>query len=78
MVYKGTVHGKVIELEKSPNLPDGQRVRVVLESADEAVLPPGEGLRRSFGAWGDEAGELDSFLEWSRAQRKQGRRELEP
>ena len=50
------------------------------EEAWEQVkdLPPGEGLRRSFGAWAEDAEELDKFLEWSRQQRKLGRRELEP
>jgi hypothetical protein len=78
MVYKGTVHGNIIELEKSPNLPDGQRVTVVLEATDErSSLKPGDGLRRSFGAWNDQTDELDPFLERTRGQRKQGRRELD-
>lgn len=41
-------------------------------------LAPGEGLRRSFGAWAEDAGELDEYLEWNRRQRKLGRREIEP
>ena len=34
---------------------------------------PGEGLRRAFGAWSDDAEELDRYLEWNRQQRKVGR-----
>jgi hypothetical protein len=37
-------------------------------------LPPGEGLRRAFGAWAEDAEEVDKFLEWNRAQRKLERR----
>lgn len=28
------------------------------------------GLRRSFGAWAEDAEELDKYLEWTRQQRK--------
>jgi uncharacterized protein (DUF433 family) len=35
------------------------------------------GLRRSFGAWAEDAEELDNFLEWNRQQRKAGRRRIE-
>lgn len=55
---KGVVRGRTIELEQDAGLPDGQEVSVVLEPK----LPPGEGLRRTFGAWRDEPG-LDEFLE---------------
>ena len=37
-----------------------------------------EALRRSAGAWAEDAAELDEFLAWNRQQRKLGRRELEP
>ena len=36
-------------------------------------LPPGEGLRRAFGAWAEDAEEVDRFLEWTYAQRKRDR-----
>jgi hypothetical protein len=35
------------------------------------------GLRRSFGAWAEDADELDKYLEWNRQQRKLSRREIE-
>ncbi len=79
VVVKGVVHGKTVELEREPGLPDGQEVTVTVQAAAqvEPKLPPGEGLRRSFGGWADEAEELDKFLEWNRQQRKRGRRELD-
>ena len=33
-------------------------------------------MRRSFGAWVDDAEELDKYLEWNRQQRKKGRKEI--
>jgi hypothetical protein len=99
---KGIIHGKLIELDREPGLPDGQQVVVTLEPvtasrppwppvflsddsrrqweeawAQVKDLPPGEGLRRAFGAWAEDAEEVDKFLEWSRAQRKLERRPLD-
>ena len=73
---RGVIHGKTIELEQEPGLPDGQGVAVTLQPLQERRLPPGEGIRRSAGAWADDAEELDKFLEWNRHQRKLGRREI--
>jgi len=92
---KGVIHGKVIELEREPGLPDGQEVTVTVEPlttsspprpsaflseetrrrweeawAEVKDLPPGEGLHRAFGAWAEDAEEVDRFLEWNRVQRK--------
>jgi hypothetical protein len=93
MVWKGVVHGKIIELEQATGLPEGQVVTVTIEPlavptdalhrweearADVTSLPPGEGIRRSAGGWAEDAEELDQFLEWVRQQRKVGRRGLEP
>lgn len=77
---RGVVHGKTIELDEETGLPEGQRVTVLVQpvSEDEHRLPPGEGLRRAFGAWADEAEELDKYLEWNRQQRKIGRSETDP
>lgn len=76
-VLKGVVHGKTIELEDESGFPDGQEVNVTVQPVREQ-LAPGEGLRRAFGAWADDADELDRFLEWNRQQRKIGRPEIEP
>jgi hypothetical protein len=76
----GRAHGKTIELDEDLGVPDGQAVRVTVEplpSPESGQLPPGEGLRRAFGAWAGEADELDKFLEWNREQRKVGRRSIE-
>ena len=141
-VFKGVIHGKTIELDREPGLPDGQTVTVALERIaspptgmlpepvplvetwcerilfDSEVSPTAKvvkgtrllaedlvleleqgtsdeelrkahpeltaedvaalrnyarwpvGLRRSFGAWADEAEEVNKFLEWNRQQRK--------
>lgn len=68
---KGVIHGKTIELEREPGLPDGQAVSVTLQPA----WPSGTGLRRAFGAWPAEAAELDHFLEELGRDRKQDRPE---
>jgi hypothetical protein len=76
VTYKGIVRGKTIELEDSPGLPDGKQVTGTMQASDPDVqekLPPGEGIRRSAGAWKDDDPEgLDRYLEWCRQQR-QGR-----
>jgi hypothetical protein len=73
----GRAHGKTIELDEDPGVPDGQEVLVTVQPlaapAPES-LAPGEGLRRAFGAWATDAEELDKFLDWNREQRKLGRR----
>lgn len=74
---RGVVHGKTIELPEETGLPEGQEVNVTLQPVT-AQLPPGEGIRRSAGAWAEDAEELDKYLEWNRQQRKLSRRELEP
>ena len=77
VVVKGIVRGKTIELEREPGLPEGEEVTVTMQLSHQRKLPPGEGLRRAFGAWAEDAEELDKFLEWNRQQRKHGRRELD-
>lgn len=74
-VRSGVVHGKTIELDEETGLSDGQEVNVVVQpvEAGEQRLPPGEGLRRSFGGWAEDAEELDAYLEWNRQQRKVSR-----
>jgi hypothetical protein len=76
----GRAHGKTIELDEDLGVPDGQEVRVIVEpipAPEAGQLPPGEGLRRAFGAWAEDAHELDQFLEWNREQRKAGREEMD-
>lgn len=61
-VLKGIVRGNRIELEHDAGLPDGQEVSVVLQPLTRPKLPPGEGLRRSFGGWSDDPEGLDEFV----------------
>jgi hypothetical protein len=69
-ILTGTVHGKRIDLNEEPGLPDGQAVSVTLLA--ESHL--NGGLRRSFGSWADDADGLDQFLADVRRDRA-GRRD---
>lgn len=69
---RGTVHGKTIELDEESGLPEGQPVSVVVRPLTDK-LAPGEGLKRSFGSWSEDADDLDNYLEWNRQQRKASR-----
>lgn len=71
-MLKGVVHGKVIELDQEPGMPDGQQVTVALQP----VLPPGEGIRQSAGAWADAGEEFDEWLDEMQRSRQQDRPEL--
>ena len=70
-VLRGVVHGKIIQLDQEPGLPDGQEVAVALQP----VLPPGEGIRQSAGAWADGGEELDAWLDEMQRSRQQDRGE---
>lgn len=74
------VHGSTIELDQATGLPEGKPVTVTILPVDQAQkrLPPGEGIRRSAGAWADDAEELDKFMEWNRQDRKIDRPDIEP
>lgn len=74
LTVKGIVHGSIIELERAPNLPDGQEVTVIVQAAAVDAASPGEGLRRSAGTWCDDEPGLDEYLRWAREQRKLPRR----
>jgi len=76
---RGKVHGKTIELDQDTGLPDGQQVNVTVQpvTTGDKDLPPGEGLRRAFGGWAEDAKELDEYLQWNRQQRKTSRPEIE-
>lgn len=55
---KGIAHGKTIELERELGFRDGQPVAVTVYR----LLPQGEGIRDSAGAWADGGEELDAWL----------------
>ena len=78
---RGTIHGKVIELSEEIGLPDGQEVTVLVRpvgrAAEEETLPSGEGLRHAFGAWADDAEQLDKYLDWNQQRREISRPEID-
>jgi hypothetical protein len=79
IIMRGTVHGKIIELEQELGLPDGQRVTVTVEPTAQQEIRadnPLEALKRAAGGWSDDLEGLDRFLEWNRQQRKTSRRGL--
>jgi predicted DNA-binding antitoxin AbrB/MazE fold protein len=51
---------------------EGTRIELSFEETPNPT--PGEGLRRSFGAWSADAAELDRFVEEARQARKLVRR----
>ena len=69
--FKGVMHGKFIELENDPGLPDGPQVQVTVQRAEEPApaTPAPERLARAFGAWSDRADDVDAFLEHLRHER---------
>jgi hypothetical protein len=78
LIAKGVVHGKTIKLDQESGLPDGVHVLITMQTlVGGKRLPPGEGIKRSAGAWSDDADGLDQYLNWNRQQRKQGRRDIE-
>ena len=79
-VLKGVIRGRTIELDEEPGLPDGQSVTVTVQPSVEQTrrLPPGEGIRRSAGAWADDPDGVDEFLRQVRQMRDHDRPPLEP
>mgnify|MGYP005838078587 CR=1 FL=1 len=65
---RGVVHGKIIQLDEEPGLPDGQQVTVAVEPA-----PPldawGEGIKRSAGAAAELPGFDEAFAQVERERR---------
>lgn len=71
---RGVIHGRTIELEQEPGLPEGERVFVTVRPA----LPPGEGIRQSAGAWAAESEQIDAWLEEMRSSRHRQRGDRGP
>jgi hypothetical protein len=84
MTLQGIVRNGTIVLEQPHHLPDGTRVEVVVTPgvtervSSNARLPPGEGIRRSAGAWADDPEGLDEYLQQLRDEREQDRPPIEP
>jgi hypothetical protein len=71
-VLNGVIHGRTIELDAEPGIPDGQRISVTVEPVtiekSEAVF---EAFKRAAGAWADDDPEgLEQYLVQTRRQRK--------
>src|SRR5947209_498638 len=67
-VNKGIIHGKTIELEREPGIPNGHEVAVTVQPFTPVQdasgrLPAGDGIQRSSGAWAEDAEELDRYIE---------------
>lgn len=75
-LLRGIIRGNVIELEVGHGLPDGNAVVAeILGMAPEGL--PSAGLILSYGAWADDAEELDRFMEMIRQERKRSRPAIE-
>ncbi len=77
-VMKGVVHGRTIELDNEPGLPDGQPVSVTVEViAAEKSQAAFEAFKRAAGGWANDNPEgLEQYLEQTRRQRKVRPREI--
>ena len=61
-VLNGVVRGKTVVLEDDPHLAEGEKVRVSLRPLkSKKKATPGEGIRRSAGAWADHP-EMDEIM----------------
>lgn len=72
----GKIRGKFIELDRDLGLPDGEDVTISIhrqQVTSNESYQPGDGIRKSAGAWAEDAEELDKYLAWNRQQRKMGR-----
>jgi hypothetical protein len=67
-IIRGTIHGKTIDLDKNPGMPDGQKAAVILRPEGSAGQW-GEGIRRSAGALAD-CPEMDAFMEEIQQERR--------
>jgi hypothetical protein len=76
-ILRGVIHGRTIELSEAVPALEGQEVAVTVTPLARK-LPPGEGIRRTAGAWAEDAIELDRYLDWTRQQRKLSRPGIEP
>jgi hypothetical protein len=77
-VIKGVIHGRTIELDTEPGLPDGQSVSVTVQPLKDTKSQEAfEALKRAAGAWeNDDPEGLERYLEWNRQQRKVRRPEI--
>ena len=75
--YRGVVHGSMVELSQSPNIPNGIEVDVIIKCAELTAEQRQERLKALFGSCKEDADDLDNFLHWNAQQRKRNRTETE-
>ncbi len=73
---KGTVHGKTIELEQAPSLPDGSQVSVSLEPLLYSVEERRRLILDLSGAWKNDPSIVAIFKEIARERRTHRGREV--
>jgi len=71
--YRGTLHGSSVQLETTPNLPNGLEVVVTIHQIPLTDDQRRNRLESLFGSCADEAESLDEFMEWNGLQRKHNR-----
>ena len=73
--YRGVVHGSMVELSQSPNIPNGIEVDVIIKSTELTAEQRQERLKALFGSCKEDADDLDDFLQWNTRQQKRNRPE---
>jgi len=71
--YKGIIHGSTVELLRSPNIPDGIEVEVMIKRSELTNEQRQQQLKDLFGSCKDDADDLNDFMKWNDAQRKRNR-----
>jgi hypothetical protein len=71
--YRGIVHGSVIQLDQSLNVPDGMEVDVIIKRPALAPNERSKKLLSLFGGCKDDSEDLDAYMAWSDKQRKKDR-----
>jgi hypothetical protein len=68
--FRGVVHGSTIQLNQSPDVPDGMEVDVVIRRPEMNAKERSEKLLSLFGSCKDDADDLDAYIALSDRQRK--------
>ena len=68
--YLGVVNGSTIELQQAIGMPDGAKVEITIKPNRMSEEQRKQKLESAFGGCGEDAAELDEFLDWNRGQRK--------
>lgn len=61
-LFHGVVHGRIIELDSDPQLPDGEKVTLEIRApSQDRIEAQRAAIRRAAGAWKDVPG-IDEWL----------------